>query len=425
MQSENKKAKRNKILIYTLFPLALIIAFVGGYFSRYLFQSKAVNTTADIVAIMEKVGYVYDPVTGEERALTEEEIADAIVNGFLDKYSAYYTEEEYNTVNANGEGRFSGLGVTISADGYIYSVTLNSPAELAGLEEGDLVISASVDGGEEVLHSQSEQFRALILNAVNGQTIRFNIVRGETNIAVEMVKGSFVASYVKYYDDTTTLNFRTDDGLKLKPTPTDGGMTGLDQATAYIKLVAFSGNADEQIGEALDYMKSRGKSKLILDLRNNGGGYTDTLEGIASYFIYNDGERKSLICYAEGKNKSQSFYTNGNNFYSNITSISVLANENTASASECLIGAMLHYGDCFDQSKLVIEKTADGAAKTYGKGIMQTTYKLINGGAIKLTTAKMYLPDKATSIHGVGFRPNEENAVNPSEALNRAIAVLG
>ena len=64
---------------------------------------------------------------------------------------------------------------------------------------------------------------------------------------------------------------------------------------------------------------------------------------------------------------------------------------------------MLHYGDLLTNDKVILEKDASGIAKTYGKGIMQTTYILTNGGAFKLTTAKIYWPDATTSIHGVGF----------------------
>ena len=79
-----------------------------------------------------------------------------------------------------------------------------------------------------------------------------------------------------------------------------------------------------------------------------------------------------------------------------------------------------------DQSRedIVIEKNSKGVAKTYGKGIMQTTYQLLSGGAFKLTTAKIYWPDKTTSIHGVGVIADGENAVSSENALDRAIYLI-
>ena len=86
---------------------------------------------------------------------------------------------------------------------------------------------------------------------------------------------------------------------------------------------------------------------------------------------------------------------------------------------------MLYYGERFNMDRLIIEKNADGVAKTYGKGIMQTTYELIGGGAFKLTTAQIMWPDNKTCIHKKGIIANQENAVEPSDAISRAIAVLG
>ncbi len=418
------KAKLYKILACTLIPLAIIIAFVGGYFSRYLFHSKTANNIIDIITLMEQVGYIYDAQTGEKIELTEEQIADAIVSGVLDRYSAYYTPEEFAKVNSEATGNLSGIGLSFyTNDCVIGKVVCNSPAELNGLKAGDKITAITVDGQKTAVNSLSD-FSPIISAVKIDQSVTLEIERQGEKSDVTLVKSAYIASYVKYFDSDNSLNFRTVNGA-LTPTPTLGGMAELDDKTAYIILDEFNGGAGKQMEQALDFMKDSGRTKLILDLRDNGGGYTTVLSEIASLLIYNDGKNGSLIAFADGKKFDQSFYANANKFNTEITSIAVLANDNTASASECLIGAMLHYKDRFDESKLIIEKNADGVAKTYGKGIMQTTYGLISGGALKLTTAKMYLPDKTTSIHGVGFIANGENAVDSQNALSRAIEVLG
>ncbi len=430
-QAEKPKKRRpvKKILMCTLIPLALILSFVGGYFSRYIFHSDKVNTAVDVVTLMEKVGYIYDVKTGEKRELTQEDIADALVYALLDEYSAYYTAQELAQVHEQAKGNLTGVGLTILQGGIVSRVTYNSPAELAGVKEGDKVLSASIDGGEKIAYggeqdNEGELLRKALLSASVNQTVTLEIQRQDQTLSLSMVKKLYQAAYVKYYDSQKTLYFREDDERELQPLPADGGMAGLDEQTAYIRLTEFNGDADEQIEDAFEYMQIRGRTKLILDLRDNGGGYTDILEEIAGYLIYNGGKEKNLIAMAEGNRKNQYFYTDDNEFNTNITAITVLANDNTASASECLIGAMLHYGDAFNQSGLIIEKNDQGVAKTYGKGIMQTTYGLIGGGALKLTTAKMFLPDKTTSIHGVGFIPNPENAVEKGGAIARAIEIL-
>ena len=150
------------------------------------------------------------------------------------------------------------------------------------------------------------------------------------------------------------------------------------------------------------------------------------LTEVASMLIYNGGQKSSLIARAIGKKSVEDFNT-GKNAYmlENFDRVAVIANNNTASASECLIGAMLHYGDKFGKENLVIETGADGVAKTYGKGIMQTTYMLITGGAFKLTTAKVVWPDGQTCIHGKGIIATGENAVPIGvDAVARALATF-
>ncbi len=425
-QEHKRPFSVKKLLLWIFIPLAIIIAFVTGFFSRYFFIDDKITITTDILTLIDRQGYVYDPVTKEERAITEEDIADLLVSGFLDQYSAYYTKEEYDVVNQNAKGSFSGVGISFDGKGVISTVTLNSPADLAGVAVGDKMYGVSVDGGEQVLYSTNDgkDFKNA-LTIEDGQAIKLTIERNGSQLTFDMVKRVYVAAYVQYFDSEKNFIYRENAQGKLVSTSNDGGLAQLDGDTAYISLAQFNGKADEELKGALEYMASRGRSKLILDLRDNGGGYMSILRGVSSYLIYNGGQDKTLIAYSEGKNTKESYYATGNNFFKNLTSISVIANEGTASASECLIGAMLHYKDCFDQSKLVIEKNDEGVAKTYGKGIMQNTYPLLNGGALKLTTAKIYHPDKTTSIHDVGFIVTGDNAVDSSNALARAIAVLG
>jgi carboxyl-terminal processing protease len=195
----------------------------------------------------------------------------------------------------------------------------------------------------------------------------------------------------------------------------------LDERVGYIKLDSFEGDASKQVGEALDYMKSRGRDKLVLDLRANGGGLMTVLTDIAEYFIDNGGAKKSLVAFAEGKSKNEYFYTNENNFKDFLTDVAIIGDENTASASECLIGAMVYYEAC-SISKVVVEKDALGNARTYGKGIMQTTYKFLTGGAFKLTTARILWPDKTTCIHKTGVTP-AMGAIPAEKGQGLAVAI--
>lgn len=240
-----------------------------------------------------------------------------------------------------------------------------------------------------------------------------------------------------------------------QPTP-DFDKFGDD--VAYVRLTAFEGDAALQFGAVIKYMVERGRTRLVLDLAGNGGGNMTILQNIASYLIYNGGKVDTKIAVASEKldgnatdgyvaegYRQTSYSTTVNNFNTAITDISVIADRNTASASECLIGAMIHYKDknqydryIFTKDNLVIVGSAnpknsddgviDGTTeyRTYGKGIMQTTYKLSSGGALKLTTAKLLWPNSSTCIHKVGITPslNSNKAQNHDTAVTTAINML-
>ena len=149
------------------------------------------------------------------------------------------------------------------------------------------------------------------------------------------------------------------------------------------------------------------------------------LSEVASCLTYSDGERRPIIAVAKDKKgRVEKFRADGDNFNRAITEIVVLANDYTASASECLIGAMAHYKKGFSLDNLVV--VGGSPATTYGKGIMQTTYRnFFSGEALKLTTAFIYQPDGRTSIHGTGFVATAENSVSSHQnAIARAVQIL-
>jgi carboxyl-terminal processing protease len=167
---------------------------------------------------------------------------------------------------------------------------------------------------------------------------------------------------------------------------------------------------------------------LILDLRNNLGGYMDIFSKIAGMLV--EKHSSNQVAYKSvTRDGTETLHYISDSVYDSygFEKIIVLANEYTASASETLIGTMLDY-DTQNKVSVIIEgQEKDGQAicKTYGKGIMQTTYGLIGGGAFKLTTARMLWPDGKTCIHNVGIKTSAENSVDAGEnAINRAIEVL-
>lgn len=423
MQEKKVKSQRTKKIITII--LAIILSFFGGYFSRYIFQPKEINTSSDLISIIENFGYILDQ-DGNVRDFTEDDYARAISNGLLDEYSRYFSKQEYNQRKEQQKGNHLGFGFVLSAKTenppQIISVVGNSPADIAGVKANDLILSATKTSGEKTDFSCSGDLMDY-LSACTNELIDFLIFRNGSTFNLQIEKCSYKKSYVEYFDNQRKMSILVGEDLSEREILSDR-LEILDDNTALIKLTNFEGGAAEQFKFALSYMKNKGRTKLILDLRDNGGGYMDVLGKIAGNLIYN-GDKKTLIAYAVSKTDTDSFYSKDRTKHDFISKIAVIANDGTASASECLIGAMLYYQEKFSLDNLVIEKNSDGVAKTFGKGIMQTTYLLQNGGAFKLTTALIYQPDKLTCIHKKGILPKPENAVEKGvSAVTRAMQTL-
>lgn len=412
----NKKTnlgKRKKVSVIIATALAIILSFTCGYFSHYVFLPDKSTTANELIRIIEDCSYILDE-NGNPREFTSSDYANAIANGLLDKYSTYYSPEEYEKVQSEGKGNQSGYGIYLYDEKHepvIKEVIGNSPADRGGIRDGDYVNSCKVDGQEKVVFATTKDLIDYFANISADQIVTFEIIRGEQTFIVSIQKENYKTSYVTYYDNERKVSLFMSDGQFVPNAFNEEKLDELDDDTALIKLTLFEGDVAMQFRVALNYMKEQGRTKLILDLRGNLGGYLDVLSDVASDLIYN-GNQKTLIAYSQGKTESESLYMNTAKKHDFITDIAVLANRKTASASECLIGAMLHYGENFSINRLVIEKDEDGIARTFGKGIMQKTYLLKSGGAFKLTTAKILWPDKTTCIHGQGVLPLTENATN-------------
>lgn len=423
MQKEkvNTTSKKRKIIKIIALVTAFIATFTCGYFFYHFINIGSTTLVGSVVNLINNTAYLIDPATGEQRYLTEEEIADLIVDAYMDRYSEYYTKEEYEQRMSESQGNASGFGLNFYANSNkIYKVTGNSPAAKAGIKKDDRLLSYKY--GEVVRSVQTNGLGLEGLAAIEGQETTFVILRGEQTLEFKIEKTEYTVTYIEYYDSQVKYYFQSDGGDKEPKaiTDTNAGMIELDQKTAYIKFDLFEGDSARQMKDALEFMVERGRENLILDMRNNGGGNLNVLTEIASLFIDNQGKRDNVVAYAKTRNGEEKYQTSGNGFVKGLKKVSIIANMNTASASECLIGALLHYGDVLTMDRVVIEKNGAGEAKTYGKGIMQTTFWLAKGGALKITTGKMFWPDNQTSIHQVGIIALDKNAVEREDAISRA-----
>ena len=426
------KAKVFKTVMFSALGVLLAaLIFFCGYFTFYLTLSDEDKYMLWALDMIGDHYMMYDEETGELVEYAPEDYVKALAAGLgLDDYSLFYTAAEYSDVVATSQGNQYGVGVSFlqgETGTKIYAVTGNSPADRAGVKAGGEITAVEI-GGTKTQTPSYEAFAEAIADLAEGENFTLYVDYGAGEIAYEVKKERFKQSYVRYADSETGLLFRGENGETPQATEVEEEkLEFLPEDTGYINYSSFMYTSAEQFETALSFLLGRGRSKLILDLRGNGGGYMDVLTEMASFFIDN-GKEKNTVAIARAKTgKEQVFSTSENNAVS-LREVVVLADGGSASASECLIGALLFYG-VIDDAHLVLTEE-NGRAATFGKGIMQTTY--VNpsfGGALKLTTAYIYWPDGETCIHGKGIQTAEAQNRVPSQAegdaqLLRAAEIL-
>ncbi len=349
----------------------------------------------------------------------DENYVSTMANSVLDRYSRYYTAEEYDALKQSDKGVRAGIGATFLRDGLtIYSVNGNSPAEKAGVVAGGKVkaIKSITDTDFEEIQTY-DRLKAKLDSISANQAFAMKILYGEEEKIFELAKEDYRETFVFYEDDSSSYRFNDANGSNMSFVRYSDGNPSFDSSTAYLKYTSFSGTESGlngsvgQIAAAMNKFKTDGKTKLILDLRSNGGGFMDILESVAAHFIDAEDGSKVLISKAIYKDGSEEKFVSDKVDYSayNFEKIIILANVDTASASEALIGAILDY-DKKGIASVVLSayKLESGLTyRTYGKGIMQTTYvNPLSGDALRLTTAKIYWPLSGETIHGVGVTKN-------------------
>ncbi len=297
----------------------------------------------------------------------EEGIYKGIIDSLDDPYSTYYTAKEMARTLEENTGRYGGIGCYIAYNtemeySYVAGVIPGYSAEKAGLMEGDVFYK--VDGAD-VLGKNSEEVS--------------NLVRGKEGTTVE----------VTVMRDGVEKNFTLIRQI-VEISSVSQNIADEKSGIGYIQISSFEVATEDQFYDAMDELEKQNISGLIIDLRDNGGGDVDVATAMASRFL-----PKGLIIYTEDKNgKREEYKSDGKNEFTK--PIVVLVNHNTASASEIFAGALK------DRGKAVIV-----GEKTFGKGVVQVVVPMADGSAVKLTTAKYYLPN-GECIHGEGIEPDEK-----------------
>lgn len=387
-----EKRSRN-ILFALLAALALLLAFALGWFSHWLSLGERARSL--LWAVRTAVNNYYEEV--DENALYDKFFDDLA----LDPYSEYYTREEFQAVLRADEGHNADTGISLLSSGddmRIYRVVGNSSADRAGLYEG-MYIHRFGSSADDLREGTQAEFIAFVRTS-RSFAVECGYAQDRSDAAVYLVESAeYEASYCLYRDNACA--FRVIDGGHVAAAV--GPIEELPDDAAYLRLERFYGNLGSEVRECLSYMKEHNKSRLILDLRLNGGGLMSVLQAVCAPLMKDAEGTHPLVATAVYRNgKEDRFCATGNtygNYFGDNAHIYVLADENTASASECLIGALVSYHSVAPED--IFLRAEDGVARTYGKGIMQSHFTDLSGNALKLTTARIYWPN-GTTIHGKG-----------------------
>ena len=354
-----KKSTRFNLLIALTYSVTLI----GGMFLGYKFlKDQGFKIQKDVRYADNNAQKVDDIIHIINKNYVDEVNADSLhhlpIDSLLhqlDPHSMYLPANEAYEFSENLDGNFEGIGVEY----YILNDTLlvtnvikDGPAFLAGLKQGDKIIKV-----DSAIVSGKSLPRSEMMGKIKGKSgtpVQLTIVHPDNAMpSVLTIKRGKVA--VSSIDAAYMIN----------------------NETAYIRISKFGANTDEDFINNIRSLKARGMKKLVLDLRDNGGGYVTAATGLANQFL----QEKKLIVYTEGKHEPRTDYfaTGGGEFEQG--KLAVIINENSASASEIFAGAIQD----LDRGVIV-------GRRSFGKGLVQEQFAFKDGSALNLTIARYYTP---------------------------------
>ena len=376
------------ICVIGAFLLGGLLAFVGtSLLGGFFFFGSGSAGNGDLVdekklsEIQKEIDrYYLRDVKDSDRKEMRENAYRGYVEGLGDPYSDYMSKEEFDDYILSSSGEYSGVGITFTEDEEgrftVISVTRDSPAEKAGIEPDDYLVS--VDGKTYT----NSDIMASKIRGDKGTEVTLEYVHDGEKKEVTLVR-----DIIHQYSVESKM---------------------LDGNIGYIAISSFIETTGKDFSDALDKLTADGAKSLILDLRDNGGGLVDDSVQVADEFL-----DKGVITYTRDKEGNMDSY-DAEDGKTNLKTV-VLVNENSASASEILAGALKDNG-----YEIVGEKT-------FGKGVIQASLPMKDGSALKLTVMEYLTPDKH-QVHEKGITPDveisDDEDTEEDEPLEKAEEIL-
>jgi len=343
-------------------PLILAIALAVGV---YLGKQMAVGSSSQLGfegnnykegdKLQQVINFIKSDYvdTVQERIIVEETINEILQN--LDPHSYYIPKRQYSQMNDPLEGNFDGIGIEfrIQEDTVVVVRAIGGgPSEKLGIQSGDRIVQVNEDDitGSKI----SNQKVVKLLKGPKGTEVSVKVQR---NGLGELIEFNITRDKIPLHSVDAAFMLNTEVG--------------------YVKVIRFARTTYDEFIESVESLKEKGMKRLVLDLRNNSGGYMKSAIDIADEFL----EKGKLVVYTKGKAREQkSFYATSRGQLENL-SVAILINEGSASASEILAGALQ------DNDRGVII-----GRRSFGKGLVQEGVQWPDGSAIRLTVARYYTP---------------------------------
>ena len=372
---EGKRYKTYKIVMLVILVafITFLVTSIGMYqyftndgFGKSLVAESKENE--EIVDTLNQYRRIIDKYYLGE--INEEDLKEGAIAGYVaglgDEYTEYISKEDMADYMADTTGNFVGVGIYMVQDTEVNRIMVLSPikggpAEQAGIQPGDYIIA--VDGveysGEQMTEASNK------IKGEEGTTVKLDVLRNDETLTFELKRQN------------------------IKVNPVEGEI--LENNIGYITFSSFDEGTAEEFKTKFEELQEKGIKSLIVDLRNNGGGIVDEALEIANYIL----DKDSVILYEVDKDNNEKVEKTTDNPIINMP-IVLLTNENTASSSEILAGALKDHG------KATIVGTT-----TYGKGVIQQLLTLPDGSGLKITSEK-YLTPNRTEINDIGIEPDEK-----------------
>ncbi len=368
--NDNNKASGALKIIIAVFITAVVTYFITTtcVFKKYLNSSNASYLSTKLGIIKQRLdkAYIYDM---DENKMIENAIK-GYVSGVGDEYTEYLTTDEMKALIENTAGKYVGIGVYLAenkADDtiVIIGVIEGSPAEEAGIKAGDILKSVN---GIDYTGKKLTEASNLLKDKNDGNQVKVVIVRDSEEIELSVERR----------------NVR----IKAVTSELKEGNIG------YIKVSTFNEGTADEFKNVYEELNKQGASKLIIDLRNNGGGLVSESLKIADLMVP---KGNTMLITSNKENKEKQEKASKDPIIT--VPVVILINENSASASEILAGCLK------DNCNYKIVGT-----KSYGKGVIQTILSLPDSSGIKITTDEYFTPNHNT-INKVGIKPDIEVVV--------------